>query len=70
MTKLMEWLSVLSVLLAIYLSVITRQIKTDLTEAWMFEIQIFPIIAIGLFGVSMVLVMDQSIISILPKLNF
>lgn len=52
MTKLMEWLSVLAALLAIYLTIVTRQIKSDLLEKWMFEIQIFPIIAIGLFGVS------------------
>lgn len=48
----MEWLAVFSALLAIYVSLVTRQIKTDLTEAWMFQIQIAPIIAVGLFGVS------------------
>lgn len=52
MTKLMEWLAVLAALLAIYVPLVTRQIKTELTEAWMFEIQIAPIIAVGLFGVS------------------
>lgn len=48
----MEWLSAFSALLAIYVSLVTRQIKTDWTEAWMFEIQIAPIVAVGLFGVS------------------
>lgn len=52
MTKLMEWLAGLAVLLAIYVALVTRQIKTDLTEAWMFEIQIAPIVAVALFGVS------------------
>lgn len=52
MTKLMEWLAVIGALLGIYVSLVTRQIKTDLTEAWMFQIQIAPIIAVGLFGVS------------------
>lgn len=52
MTKLGEWLTAFSVLLAIYGSLVTRQITNDWSEAWMFEIQIAPIIAVGLFGVS------------------
>lgn len=52
MTKLQEWLSVLLVSVAIYVSLITRQIQSELIEPWMFHIQIFPIVAIGLFGVS------------------
>lgn len=48
----MEWLSVLTILLAVYLTIVTRQIESDLLEKWMFEIQLFPIIAIGTFGVS------------------
>lgn len=48
----MEWLSVLFSLLAIYLAFVTKQIKSDWTEAHMFHIQISPIIAIGVFGVS------------------
>lgn len=61
MTKLMEWLTVLVVFLSVYLSIITGQIKSELLDKWMFQIQIFPIVAIGLFGVSI-----QSII----KMNF
>lgn len=52
MTKLMEWVTVLIVLLSVYLSIITGQIKSKLFDAWMFQIQIFPIIAVGMFGVS------------------
>lgn len=52
MTKLMEWVMVLIVLLSVYLSLITGQIKSKLFDPWMFQIQIFPIIAIGMFGVS------------------
>lgn len=39
-------------LLAVYLSLITGQIRSELVDAWMFQIQIFPIVAVGLFGVS------------------
>lgn len=53
MTKLMEWLSGLFVLLAIYLALVTKQLKTEWTDAWMLQIQIFPIIAVGAFGVSL-----------------
>lgn len=52
MTKLMQWLSVFFILLSIYSALITGQIKSDLINSWMFQIQIFPIVAIGLFGVS------------------
>lgn len=52
MTKLLEWLSVLTIMLAIYFPIVTRQIKSDLLEKWMFEIQILPIIAAAIFGVS------------------
>lgn len=48
----MEWLSLAAVLLAVYIPLATQMIKTDWTESWMFEIQIAPIIAVGLFGVS------------------
>lgn len=52
MTKLLEWLTALSIVFAIYVSLVTRQIKNQFTEAWMYEIQIAPIVAVGLFGVS------------------
>lgn len=55
----MEWLSVLFVLLAIYLALITGQIQSDCIDAWMFQIQIFPIIAIGAFGVSYSHILDN-----------
>lgn len=52
MTKLLEWLTASSILFAIYVSLVTRQVKNAFTEAWMYEIQIAPIVAVGLFGVS------------------
>jgi len=51
MTKLMQWLFCLNIFLGIYLCFITRQIETPFTNKWMFEIQILPIILVGLFGV-------------------
>lgn len=52
MTKLIEWITVLIVFLSVYLSIITGQIKSNFFDAWLFQIQILPIIAIGMFGVS------------------
>lgn len=52
MTKLMEWVSVLVVFSSFYLSIVTGQIKSELLDHWMFQILIFPFLAVLLFGVS------------------
>ncbi|KAG4073167.1 hypothetical protein HA402_002556 [Bradysia odoriphaga] len=50
MTKLMEWLFVLSVLLVTYVAIITKQIQSGVFDNWMFEIKLAPLILIILFG--------------------
>lgn len=68
MTKLMEWLSVLLTFLAVYLALVTRQFKSEWTEAWMFQIQIFPIIAVGVFGVRASRFVSYSLLKFFPIL--
>lgn len=53
MTKLMEWLFVLSVFLVAYIAIITKQIESGILDNWMFEIKIAPVFLILMFGVNM-----------------
>ncbi|XP_037026153.1 dolichol-phosphate mannosyltransferase subunit 3 [Bradysia coprophila] len=50
MTKLMEWLFVLSVFLVTYVAIVTKQIQSGVFDNWMFEIKLAPLIFIILFG--------------------
>lgn len=52
MTKLMEWITALVLFLSIYIAIVSGQIKLPVSETIMFQIKIFPITAIALFGVS------------------
>lgn len=51
MTKLTEWLFVLSVFLFAYMAIITKQIQSGVIDNWMFEIKIAPVILVLMFGV-------------------
>ncbi len=52
MTKLMEWVFVLSIFLVGYIAIITKQIQSGILDHWMFEIKIAPVVLILMFGVS------------------
>lgn len=52
MTKLMEWLFVLSVFLVAYIAIVTKQIQSGILDNWMFEIKLAPVILVILFGVN------------------
>lgn len=48
----MEWLFVLSVFLAAYIAIVTKQIQSGILDEWMFEIKIAPVILVLMFGVN------------------
>lgn len=48
----MQWVFAINLFFAIYAAIVLRQIQSDFFEKFMFEIQILPVILIGLFGVS------------------
>lgn len=52
MTKLMEWLAAAAAFFAVYLAIVTRQLRSDLLDEYMFEIKLSPVILVVLFGVS------------------
>lgn len=52
MTKLNEWVFGLSVFFGIYSALVTRRIKHEILDEYMFFIQILPLILIVLLGVS------------------
>lgn len=52
MTKLNEWLLGLTVFFGIYTALVTKSIKHDLIDEYMFYIQILPIVLVVLLGVS------------------
>lgn len=52
MTKLMEWLFVLSVMLVGYVAIVTKQIESGIFDNWMFEIKIAPVVLVLMFGVN------------------
>lgn len=52
MTKLMEWLFVLSVFLVAYIAIVTKQIQSGILDDWMFEIKLAPVVLIIMFGVN------------------
>ncbi|KAJ6640236.1 Dolichol-phosphate mannosyltransferase subunit 3 [Pseudolycoriella hygida] len=51
MTKLMEWVFVLSLFFAAYIAIVTKQIQSDVFDNWMFEVKVAPVILVLLFGV-------------------
>lgn len=56
MTKLMQWLLGVFIFLVIWLSMIKNIFSSHLVEEWMQIVLGLPIILIGLFGVSQVIV--------------
>jgi predicted membrane protein len=52
MTKLGEWLFGLSIFFAVYFALITKQLKHQIIDDYLFEIQILPAVLIILLGVS------------------
>lgn len=52
MTKLMEWLFVLSVFLVAYVAIVTKQVQSGILDNWMFEIKLAPLVLILMFGVN------------------
>lgn len=54
MTKLTEWLTGLAVFFGIYWILVTRKVSNQFTEDFFFHIQISPIVAVLLLGVSWV----------------
>ncbi|XP_046399891.1 dolichol-phosphate mannosyltransferase subunit 3 [Ischnura elegans] len=51
MTKLMQWLLGATIFFSFWVSIVTGQWKTSLTQEWMHLIIPFPLIAILMFGV-------------------
>ena len=52
MTKLNEWVFGLSVFFGIYMALVTKRIKHEIIDDYMFFIQILPLILVALLGVS------------------
>ncbi|KAL1399469.1 hypothetical protein pipiens_008183 [Culex pipiens pipiens] len=50
MTKLMEWLAAAAAFFSVYLAIVTRQLRSDLLDEYMFEIKLSPVILVVLFG--------------------
>ncbi|XP_055852946.1 dolichol-phosphate mannosyltransferase subunit 3 [Episyrphus balteatus] len=50
MTNLMRWLMYIGIFAVPYICIVSGQIRTNTTEKYLFEIQIFPILLILLFG--------------------
>lgn len=48
----MEWLAAAAAFFAVYLAIVTRQLRSDLLDEYMFEIKLSPVILVVLFGVS------------------
>ncbi|XP_058117318.1 dolichol-phosphate mannosyltransferase subunit 3 [Anopheles ziemanni] len=51
MTKLLEWLVAAACFLSVYVAIILRQVKHEVLEQYMFEIQLSPLFLLVLFGV-------------------
>lgn len=47
-----EWLLGLTIFFAIYVALVTKQIKFQIIEDFFFEIQILPVVLIAMLGVS------------------
>uniref|UniRef100_A0A2M4CQE9 Dolichol-phosphate mannosyltransferase subunit 3 n=1 Tax=Anopheles darlingi TaxID=43151 RepID=A0A2M4CQE9_ANODA len=52
MTKLFEWLMAAACFLSVYFAIVLRQVKHELLDQYMLEIQLSPIFLLILFGVS------------------
>ncbi|XP_065091662.1 dolichol-phosphate mannosyltransferase subunit 3 [Ochlerotatus camptorhynchus] len=50
MTKLMEWLMAAVAFFGVYLAIVCRQVKHDVFDQYMLEIQLSPLILLVLFG--------------------
>ncbi|XP_035901861.1 dolichol-phosphate mannosyltransferase subunit 3 [Anopheles stephensi] len=50
MTKLFEWFMAAACFLSVYFAIILRQVKHDVLEQYMLEIQLSPIFLVLIFG--------------------
>lgn len=48
----MEWMMAAVVFFGVYFAIVSRQVKHDVFDQYMFEIQLSPLILLVLFGVS------------------